>query len=99
MIKKTPVAHSFRATSQLIIARISTIGYPSIRRLAEQLNLPKSTAHRHLQGQKHRDQHPESSFWETEAGASFLRRLYCAVIYQFGLKNHVGADQMSEFFV
>ena len=98
MTKKTPIAQSFRATSQLIIARISTIGYPGIRRLAEQLSLPKSTAHRHLQGQKHRDQYPESHFWETEAGAAFLRRLCCAVVYQFGLKNHIGAGQLSEFF-
>ena len=98
MTKKTPITQTIRATSQRIIAGISTFGYQSIRPLAKQLNIASSSVHRHLQAQKCRNQHPESHFWETEAGAAYLRRLYCAVIYQFGLKHHIGAGQLSDFF-
>lgn len=57
-----------------------------------------SPVHRHLNACERRNQYPESYFWETEEGAAFLRRLYGATLYLFGLKHHVGADQLSEFF-
>lgn len=98
MTKKTSVTQSIRATSFLIIATIFTFGYQSIRQLAERCGQSKSSVHRHLKAYERRNQYPESSFWESEEGSAFLRRLYGAVLYQFGLKHHVGADQLSEFF-
>ena len=58
----------------------------------------KSSAHRHLQAQKQRNQHPESSLWETEAGSAWQRLLVFAALYVFGLKAGVGADTLSLFF-
>lgn len=98
MTKKTSVTQSIRASSLLIITAIFTFGYRSIRQLAEQCGRSKSSVHRHLKAYECRQQHPESYFWETEEGSELLRRIYCAVLYQFGLKHHVGADQLSEFF-
>ena len=45
-----------------------------------------------------RNQHPESVLWETEAGEAWLARLVFACLYLFGVKNHVGAEQLSSFF-
>ena len=98
MTKKTSVTQSIRAGSQLIITTICTFGYQSVRQLAEQCHRSKSSVHRHLQAYKRRNQYSESYFWETEEGSSFLRRLCCATLYLFGLKHHVGADQLSEYF-
>lgn len=97
MTKKT-ATQAIRTTSQVIMAGIINFGQQSIRCLAEQVNRSKSAVHRHLQAQHRRNQHPESAFWETEAGAQWLARLVYATLYQFGLKNHIGAGQLSGFF-
>src|SRR5439155_1311625 len=47
---------------------------------------------------KGRDKHPESWWWETEAGRCWLIRLVVATLYTFGLKRGVGAETISEFF-
>ena len=44
-----------------------------------------------------RDQHPESSWWETEVGGAWLRLLVLGVIYYFGIKQGIGAESLSEF--
>lgn len=54
--------------------------------------------HRHLRAQKLRNRHPESFFWETEAGSAWLRLLVFAVLYLFGLECGVGARKLSRFF-
>jgi hypothetical protein len=36
--------------------------------------------------------------WETEAGAAWLGLLVFAALYSFGLRHHVGADALSDFF-
>lgn len=66
--------------------------------MGEQLGLSKSTVDRHIRAQQRRNQHPESSFWDTEAGSAWLARLVFATLYQFGVKNQMGASQLSEFF-
>ena len=38
------------------------------------------------------------SFWETEAGRTWLIRLVVATLFVFGLKRGVGAETLSEFF-
>jgi hypothetical protein len=98
MTKKTPVTQSIRTTSQLIITVIMVFGYQSIRSLAQQLGLSKSSVHRHLKAYRWRNQPLASQIWETAEGRELLRRIYCAVIYQFGLKYHIGASRLSEFF-
>ncbi len=70
----------------------------SIRQVAQQTGLSKSSVHRLKQAMEHRDTHPESWWWETEAGRCWLIRLVVATLYTFGLKRGVGAETISEFF-
>ena len=51
-----------------------------------------------LKAQEERNVHPESPYWETEAGYAWLRLLVFAALYQFGLKSGVGAETLSQFF-
>jgi len=70
----------------------------SIRQVAHQTGFSKSSVHRLTQAMKGRDKHPESWWWETEAGRCWLIRLVVATLYTFGLKRGVGAETISEFF-
>ncbi len=69
----------------------------SIRCLAKQTGLSKSSVHRLKHAMARRDVHPESWMWETEDGRHWLRRLVVATLYTFGLKRGVGVDTISEF--
>jgi len=84
--------------SVVIFNSIRDHGKQSIRSLADRTGLSKSSVHRHLQAMDRRDRHPESSFWETEAGRAWLIRLVVAALLVFGLKRGVGAETLSEFF-
>jgi IclR helix-turn-helix domain len=84
--------------SLLIFNSIRDHGKQSIRRLAEQTGLSKSSVHRHLQAINRRDRYAESWFWETEAGRTWLIRLVVATLFVFGLRRGVGAESISEFF-
>jgi IclR helix-turn-helix domain len=86
------------AQSVVIFNAIREHGKPSIRSLADRTGLSKSSVHRHLQAMDRRDRHPESSFWETEAGRPWLIRLVVATLFVFGLNRGVGAETLSEFF-
>ena len=70
----------------------------SIRQVAHQTGLSKSSVHRLKQAMERRDTHPESWWWETEEGRCWLIRLVVATLYTFGLKRGVGAETISEFF-
>jgi uncharacterized protein DUF6399/IclR-like helix-turn-helix domain-containing protein len=86
------------AKSVVIFNAIREHGKQSVRRLAERTGLSKSSVHRHLQAAKRRERYPESSFWETEEGRTWLIRLIVATLFVFGLKRGVGAETLSEFF-
>ena len=66
--------------------------------MAQQTGLSKSSVHRLQHAMERRNSHPESWWWETEAGRQWLTRLVVATLYTFGLKRGVGLDTMSEFF-
>jgi hypothetical protein len=70
----------------------------SIRQVAHRTGLSKSGVHRLKQAMERRDKHPESWWWETEAGRCWFIRLVVATLYTFGLKRGVGAETISEFF-
>src|SRR5215216_2487336 len=70
----------------------------SVRRVAQQTGLSKSSVHRLTQAIERRNSHPESWFWETVDGRQGLTRLVVATLYTFGLKRGVGLDTISEFF-
>ena len=86
------------AKSVVIFNSIREHGKQSIRSLADRIGLSKSSVHRHLQAIDRRDRYPESSFWETKAGHTWLIRLVVATLCVFGLKRGVGAETISEFF-
>jgi Family of unknown function (DUF6399)/IclR helix-turn-helix domain len=86
------------AKSVVIFNSICEHGKQSVRHLAARTGLSKSSVHRHLQALDRRDRYPESSFWETEAGRTWLIRLVVATLFVFGLKRGVGAETLSEFF-
>lgn len=86
------------AKSVLIFNTIREHGTQSVRHLAERTGLSKSSVHRHLQAGNRRNRYPESSFWDTEAGRTWLIRLVVATLFVFGLKRGVGAETLSEFF-
>lgn len=69
-----------------------------MRQLAHRIGCSKSAIHRHQAAQHKRNQYPESTFWETEAGTAWLRLMIFAVLYHFGLGSHIGADKLSAFF-
>src|SRR5262245_33883567 len=86
------------AKSVVIFKAIREFGQQSIWRLVDRAGLSKSSVHRHLQAMDRRDRYPESSFWETEAGRTWLIRLVVATLFVFGFKRGVGAETLSEFF-
>jgi hypothetical protein len=86
------------AKSVVIFNSLREHGKQSIRSLADRTGLSKSSVHRHLQAMERRDRYPESSFWETEAGRTWLIRLVVATLFVFGLKRGVGVKTLSEFF-
>jgi len=73
-------------------------GKQSVRHIAHQTGVSKSSVHRLQQAMERRDRHPESWWWETEEGRHWLTRLVVATLYTFGLKRGVGMDTLSEFF-
>jgi hypothetical protein len=85
--------------SVVIFNSIREHGKQSIRSLADRTGLSKSSVHRHLQAMDRRDRYPESSFWETPEGRTWLIRLVVATLFVFGLKRGVGAETLSEFFI
>ena len=59
--------------------------------IAEATGLSKSSVGRHLLAIAGLPQHPESSWWETEVGGTWLKLLVYGVIYYFGIKQGIGA--------
>jgi Family of unknown function (DUF6399) len=70
----------------------------SRRAIAKALGMSKSSVQRHLTSQFKRQQYPESYFWETAEGQTWLRLLVFGVIYCFGIKGGIGAGSLSTFF-
>jgi hypothetical protein len=88
----------FWQRSRLIFHSFRNNANASIRQVARQTGLSKSSVHRLEQAMERRKCHPESCFWETEEGHRWLIRLVVAALYHFGLKRGVGAETMHAFF-
>src|SRR5713226_3740066 len=87
----------FWAKSRLLFNFFHDHAQASIRHIAVETGLSKSSVHRLQQAMERRDVHPESWLWETEEGRRWLVRLVVASLYTFGFKRGVGADTVSEF--
>jgi hypothetical protein len=88
----------FWTKSLLIFKSLCENAKQSIRHLARQTGISKSSVHRLKQAIERRDRYPESWLWETEDGRRWLTRLLVATLYTFGLKRGVGIETISEFF-
>jgi len=88
----------FWTKSRLLFNSFRDNAKASIRQVARQTGLSKSSVHRLGQAMARRNQHPESWFWETEDGHRWFIRLLVAVLYVFGLKRGGGTETLSEFF-
>ena len=71
----------------------------SVRQLAQQTGLAKSSVHRLQRAMERRNNQPESWVWETAEGRHWLRRLVVATLSPFVLKRGVGVETIREFFV
>ncbi len=89
---------NLRERCQQVAQTMGQWGFLSVRALAQATNLSKSSVHRLSQKIKHRQNYPESEFWETPEGYQWLRLLVFATIYIFGIKHGVGSEALSEFF-
>jgi hypothetical protein len=89
----------FWAKSLLIFNALCDNATQSIRHVAHQTGLSKSSVHRLKHAMERRGRHPESWFWETEEGRRWLIRLVVATLYTFSLKRGVGAETIRAFFV
>ncbi len=88
----------FWTKSLLIFNGLCDNAKQSMRQLARQTGMSKSSVHRIKQAIERRDIHPESWLWETEEGRRWLTRLVVVALYIFGLKRGVGLETISEFF-
>ena len=88
----------FWTKSVLIFKNLCENANQSIRQLARQTGMSKSSVHRLTQAIARRDRSPESWLWETEDGRRWLTRLLAATLYTFGLKRGVGLETISAFF-
>ncbi len=86
------------AKSLHIFNCLYTSGKQSVRQLAQQTGLSKSSVHRLKQAMVQRGRHPESWLWETEDGRQWLTRLVVATLSLFGCKRGVGVETRREFF-
>ena len=68
-----------------------------VQAVASVIGISKSSVHRHQQAIERRNQHPESSWWETEAGSAWLKRLVVGSIFFFGIKHGIGVGELSQF--
>src|SRR2546430_10343372 len=68
-----------------------------IRQVAQPTGCSKSRVHRLTQAMQGREKHPESWWWETEAGRCWLIRLVVATLYPCGLTRGVGAETIRAF--
>src|SRR5256712_4778967 len=73
-------------------------GKQSVRWIAHQTGLSKSSVHRLKQAMERRDHRRESWWWETNEGRRWCIRLVVATLSTFGLKRGVGAETISAFF-
>jgi hypothetical protein len=87
-----------RSRSEKIFLMLSCPVKCSIRKMAHILGISKSAIHRGKNTIEARNLFPESHFWETNEGSTFLCRLFVGVLFLFGIKSGIGAGTISEFF-
>ena len=70
----------------------------SLRNIARETQIPKSTVHYHKQKMDKRIEVSGTDFWETDIGNEFITRLVIASIFIFCIKSGNGAQKLLDFF-
>jgi hypothetical protein len=96
--KKNSKTEAIRYASHALLRQIEAKGKQSVRALGTLIYRSKSSVSRLWRAKVRRNLHPESALWETDQGSTWLRLLIFAVLYKFGIQNHVGTDALSDFF-
>ena len=81
---------NLRKRCQTVFQAGYQFGQNSFRTVAQKTNISKSSVHRLYHRIAKRNQHPESSLWETKEGQEWLRLLVLAVIFIFALAQAEG---------
>ena len=68
----------------------------SIRKIAKDTGIPKSSVHRRITAMIRRVIYPESHFWESEEGVLWLKRFILVLIIQLMIRREVGAPTISQ---
>ncbi|NJO97676.1 MAG: transposase family protein [Pleurocapsa sp. CRU_1_2] len=89
---------NLRERCQTVFQAKYQFGQNSFRTLARKTKLSKSSVHRLYHRIIKRNQHPESSLWETSEGQEWLRLLVLATIFIFALQGGIGCERLSQFF-
>ncbi len=88
---------TIRERGEKVFQALKENSLKGIETIAAATGIPKSSVHRHQQAIVRRNQHPESTWWETEAGSAWLKLLVCGVIFFFGIKHGIGVGELSQF--
>jgi hypothetical protein len=89
---------NLRERCQTVFKAGYQLGKTSFRHLASKTNLSKSSIHRLHHRIVNRNQHPESSLWESSSGQEWLRLLVLATIFIFALQGGIGCEKLAQFF-
>jgi hypothetical protein len=87
-----------RIFCQQVFSVLQHTATASVRTIAKRTGIPRSSVQRYKQGIAHRNQYPESPFWESPGGYQWLCLLVFATVYVFGIMRGVGAESLSYFF-
>ena len=91
------MSHTIRERGKKVFQAVKETSCQGIAAIASATRMSKSSVHRHQQAIKRRTQYPESEFWESEAGSSWLRLLVFGSIFFFGIKHGIGVGELSQF--
>ena len=92
------ISNVVRLRDSKVVKNITNFGRQSLRKIAKATGLSKDAVSRSLESLKKRNKYPESQLWETDEGQDWLNMMFCATLYEFGLKGGNGAERISAFF-
>jgi hypothetical protein len=91
------MSQTIRERGQKVFQAVKEKPAQGIQAIASATGISKSSVHRHQQAIERRNQHPESEWWETEAGSAWLKLLVVGSLFFFGIKHGIGVAEVSQF--
>ena len=91
------MSQTIRERRQKVFQALKEKSVKGIQAIASATGISKSSVHRHQQSIVRGNQHPQSEWWETEAGGAWLKLLVLGSIFFFGIKHGVGVGELSQF--